>query len=122
MVHCLYKTDYVNQLTAEGYFLNTPPVRTGNAPEELRGRSLFTVDSDHVAIDWVKLSEDGKGVIVRAYEFAGSPAEAAIKPANPLGLRKAYICDLMENETAEAGEKTAFGPYEIITLKYRIHK
>ena len=78
----------------------------------------FECDAENVAIDWVKLSEDGSGVTVRAYEFAGQGASAAITPNRALKVGKPVICDLMENGAASAGERIEFGGYEIITLKF----
>ena len=113
-----HKDNYVNQLTAEGYFLNTPPVPCGKVRGELCGVPLFDCGAENVAIDWVKPSEDGSGVIVRAYEFAGDAAEAEIKPAPFFKLGAPVLCDLTENELTPAGNKIKFGGYEINTVKF----
>ena len=115
-----HKDNYVNRLTAEGYFLNTPPVPLAKAPEGLCGVPLFTCSAENVAIDWVKLSEDGQSAVVRAYEFTGETAEARITPAKMLGLGRPVLCDLTENDISPAGDTVKFGGYEIITLKFPI--
>lgn len=116
-----HKNNYVNQTVKEGYLLNRAPlIFEGRAPEALDGRSMFETDAENVAIDWVKLAEDDGGVIVRAYEFTGRETSARIVPAAGLQLGKPLLCDLTENVISPAGEKTRFGGYEIITLKFPI--
>ena len=115
----VHGSDYVNQINAQGYALNDPPKAfNGKAPEAFIDSPVALCDTSGIAIDWVKLAEDGSGVIVRAYEFAGKNANVNISLNEMFGDKKAYICDLMENELCEVEGKTEFKPYEIHTFKF----
>ena len=115
----VHNDNYVNQLNAEGYALNMPPKAfDGAAPEALTDSPVALCDTDGIAIDWVKTAEDGKGIIVRAYEYAGKSTAAEILINEIFGERKCYLCDLLENELCEVEGKTEFAPYEIHTFKF----
>ena len=111
--------DYVNQINAEGYALNMPPKAfDGKAPEAFIDSPIAACDADGIAIDWVKRAEDGNGIVVRAYEYAGKGASASLSLNSAFGERKCYLCDLMENVICEADGKTEFKPFEIHTFKF----
>ncbi len=113
----LHKDNYVNSLNAEGYALNNPPKAfDGEVDKELLGKQLFGCDAENIAIDWVKPAEDGNGIIIRAYEFAGKNAKARFSALDSFGLTKCYLCDLLENVGCEIDE-IEFKPYEIHTVK-----
>ncbi len=114
----VHRADYVNQINAEGYALNMPPKAfDGAAPEAFTDAPVAKCNADGVAIDWVKRAEDGNGIIVRAYEYAGKGAKAKITLNSAFGERKCYLCDLLENIIGEADGETEFKPYEIHTFK-----
>ncbi len=114
----VHGSDYVNQINAEGYALNMPPKAfDGAAPEAFIDAPVAKCNADGVAIDWVKRAEDGNGIIVRAYEYAGKGAKAKITLNSAFGERKCYLCDLLENVIGEADGETEFKPYEIHTFK-----
>jgi alpha-mannosidase len=81
-------------------------------------KSFVECVGENVAIDWVKIAEDGSGVIVRAYEFAGKNANVNISLNEMFGDKKVYICDLMENVICETDGNVSFTPYEIHTIKF----
>ena len=111
--------DYVNSLTSEGYALNDPPKAfDGGIEKTLLDKSFVECSGDSVAVDWVKIAEDGNGVIVRAYEFAGKETTVSIKLNDIFGGKKAYLCDLMENIICELDGEIKFTPYEIHTFKF----
>ena len=116
----VHGSDYVNHITKEGYALNDSAViLNGAVDESLIGESLVKLDCNgSVAIDWMKLSEDGSGIILRAYEFAGKECEADISLNGIFGAEKAMLCDNMENEISEVNGKVSFKPFDIITLKF----
>ena len=114
----VHGSDYVNQINAEGYALNMPPKAfDGAATEAFIDAPVAKCNADGVAIDWVKRAEDGNGIIVRAYEYAGKGAKAKITLNSAFGERKCYLCDLLENVIGEADGETEFKPYEIHTFK-----
>lgn len=111
--------DYVNSLTSEGYALNDPPKAfDGCVDKALLDKSIVECNGDGVAVDWVKIAEDGNGVIVRAYEFAGKNTSASIALSDTFGTKKAYLCDLMENIICEIDGSVNFTPYEINTIRF----
>ena len=111
--------NYVNPILSEGYALNNPPKAfDGCAPEAFTDASVANCSAENVAIDWVKNSEDGEGIIVRAYEFEGRSATAEISLNKAFGERKAYLCDLMENIICEIDQSAEFKPFEIQTIKF----
>lgn len=115
----VHNSDYVNQINAEGYALNMPPKAfDGAAPEAFIDAPIAKCNADGVAIDWVKRAEDGNGIIVRAYEYAGKGAKVKITLNGTFGERKCYLCDLLENVIGEADGETEFKPYEIHTFKF----
>ena len=109
----------------EAYKLNVPvyPVLNEAGAGAVPARSeesLLRLSASHVIAETVKKSEDGKGVVVRLYEFEnkGGTVELEWIP----GMKRVYECDLMENRI---GEQTADGnrfrfsvkPYEIKTFE-----
>ncbi len=111
--------DYVNLVAEQGYALNNPPfVLEGSVCESLIDAPIASVDCDSIAIDWVKLAEDGNGMIVRAYEFCGRDASAVINTNKLFGFNECYICDALENPTEKANAEISFKPFEFITLKF----
>lgn len=115
----VHGTDYVNSLTSQGYALNDPPKAfDGGVDKALTDISFVERDGGSVAIDWVKTAEDGRGVIVRAYEFAGRGTKARIALNEIFGSKKCYLCDLMENIICESDGEIEFTPYEINTIRF----
>jgi alpha-mannosidase len=110
---------------AAAYELNYPPIvlESGSADAGrgvgARG-SLVWVDEPGVIVETVKAAEDGRGLIVRAYEALGRRATARLGYAGRLGavwnvdLREA---DERELEVSEGGVELTLGPFEIITLR-----
>ena len=113
----VHNNNYVNQLTAQGYALNNPPKAfDGDVKNELSDTSFVSCKGENVAIDWVKTAEDGNGIIVRAYEYAGTNTKALITINKMFGKKKCYLCDLMENVICEVDGEAEFSPYEINTF------
>lgn len=82
--------------------------------------SLVSCDAENVMIDTVKKAEEGDAVIVRAYEAFDRRTSATFTLG--FGAKKAFICDLLENEQTEIpvtdGKlKLDFGNFEIVTVK-----
>ncbi len=76
---------------------------------------VFVSSDTHIVIETIKRSEDGEGIIVRAYEDSGSERTVSITGAIE---GKVYETDLLENVSGEASLKdVAFKPFEIKTFK-----
>lgn len=83
--------------------------------------SLVSCDKANVIVETVKKAEDDDGMIVRMYDAFNRRANATVTVAE--GFKKAYLCDLMENqiEELEFSDNKVTVPvsnFEIITLKF----
>ncbi|QCI86192.1 alpha-mannosidase [Vagococcus zengguangii] len=82
--------------------------------------SFVTCELDNVLIDTIKPAEDGKGYIIRLYEFKNKRTEAALTFARE--LKTVQLCDLLENPIedlvhTEHSVTVPLKPYEVQTLK-----
>lgn len=106
----------------QGYMLNMPlaalpAVGGGELPSEY---SLAKSSNGAFVIETVKRAEDGNGIVVRGYESLGGKAKTEISVG--FDFKKAYLCDLMENNIGDAvteGGKIAIDAsnFEIVTLR-----
>ncbi len=106
----------------EGYLLNKPLVAAaaagkGTVPSEY---SLVSSSTEGFAVDTVKKGEYCDDIIVRGYECFGGKKTVTLTFG--FDVKKAYLCDLMENNLEEIkvdGNKVTFkaGTFEIVTLK-----
>ncbi len=107
------------------YYLNYPMTAikaAGNKSEITESFSAVTIDVTNVICETVKEAEDGKDTILRLYEFKNCKTSLRLKTDFP--FKKAFLCDLMENEICELqvdkGEILAnIGCYEILTVKLK---
>lgn len=110
----------------EAYLLNQPlsaveiKAQSGKLPDAF---SLASADSDNVYFETLKLSEDGKSVVLRLYDAFNSTNDVAISFG--FDFKAAYICDLLENKLFKAdtdGRKVTLNikPFEIVTLMLEI--
>jgi len=108
----------------EAYSFNQPlevlPVQAhdGTLPQQF---SLVSCDAPNVIVETVKKAETGEDMIVRLYESHCRRCDARITVA--AGFKKAYICDMMENELEELafeGNSVTIPVknFEIVTLKF----
>lgn len=105
----------------EGYRLNLParPLR-GSGPVD----PLFSVSSDAIVIEAVKLAEDRSGdVIVRLYEAHGGRASGAVTPS--FAFRTVSETDLLERElprtsVSDVGDGVSLNlrPFQLVTLRF----
>lgn len=107
----------------EAYLLNNPliaqsiPAQQGTLPDSY---SLISCRNENVVIETVKRAEDSEDIIVRLYECFNRSGKITIDTG--FDFAQAYICDLNENNIAEAetvGRSiTAYVKgYEIVTVK-----
>lgn len=107
----------------QAYLLNNPLlVVKGKGVGKLPTRwSMISVDKKNIIIEVVKQSEDGKGIIVRAYESAGGQTKAKFNVG--FNAKAVYECSLMEDERIEVPCKDnsvecVFSPFEIKTFYF----
>jgi len=115
--------DYVEaELVKEAYEFNVPmninkiDVHVGVNENE---KSYITACSDHVIIDTVKKAEDSDNIIVRLYECHETSFDADVKFG--FDIKKAYICNMMEEPEIELKVKNnsvtiETSPFKVITL------
>ncbi len=90
----------------------------GSLPAE---HSFAAADPDNVVLTAVKKAEDAKGLILRAYEWAGK--DATIEFHVPPGATSATVTNMMETPEGSplsvAGDvvKIPIHPYEILTIR-----
>lgn len=103
----------------EAYMLNQPLTAVvGGQPGNRY--SLAELDRENVILETVKVSEEGRGIILRMYESENAKTKAHLTVSRP--FNKAYICNLLEAEEKEAEIEEGrivvpCRPYEIVTVK-----
>lgn len=103
----------------QGYDLNVPVVVD---PGELccgSGQPLVTVSAPNVVIETIKRSEDGKAVVVRAYESVGQRSECEISFG--FDVVEGALCDMLEERRSciavdNNKAKLTFRPFEVKTI------
>lgn len=82
---------------------------------------MFTLDNCQIEIDAVKKSEDGRYLVIRFHDFAGSRQRVTLEPN--FHFKSWAEGDLRERITEQKTEKEVFlelHPYEIKTLLFQI--
>jgi alpha-mannosidase len=108
---------------AAAYALNDPLLArwvSGNQGASPDRVSLISTDAPNVAIETVKRAEDGRGIIVRLYEFRRVRGPITLKFGFPVAA--AYRVNLLEETQATlkaTGARVTYTirPYEIVTLR-----
>jgi len=110
----------------QAYSLNVPLIarflgQSQPGPQPAQS-SLFKVDADHVILETVKQAEDGRGLIVRLYEYKNRRGPVTLRCAWPIS--QAEACNLLEEPCDERIEQLddrqigfAIKPYEIKSLR-----
>ena len=91
--------------------------QNGNMPESF---SFVCADKANAVIETVKRSEDGKGTILRVFDCYD--VLETVNLSFGTDIRKAYICDMLENEILELPVSNSvirlkLKNYEIVTIK-----
>ncbi len=94
-----HKGDFVEgEVVKEAFALNEP-MQAVKGESILGYDSFLSFDNEQVEVDAVKKSEDGKYIVVRFHEFAGSRQEVALKPG--FTWQAWAQCDLRERPVTE---------------------
>ena len=113
--------DFVEgRVVEEAYALNNP-MDVFQGQDKTGYDSFFTLDNPQVEIDAVKKSEDGKYLVVRFHDFAGSSQKVALTPG--FQTDSWMEGDLMERPLEDARKGPVEGslhPYEIKTLLFKL--
>ncbi|WP_310828649.1 alpha-mannosidase [Paenibacillus pedocola] len=110
------------QTAQEAWALNNPLRAVQGAYSAGAGKSLIRTDAPGIAIDAVKLAEQGDGFIVRLHEYTGSRSTVLL--GSDYAVHSWQPCDLMERPLEEAvvGRELTheFKPYEISTFLVKL--
>ncbi len=97
---------------AKGYCFNNP---IEVIEQDLDIDTLVKFDNKNIVIETIKVAEDEKGIIVRAYESLGQDAKTSLDVN--FDYSSIYECDMLENkEKFVKGKTFDFTPYEIKTI------
>lgn len=105
----------------ESEFFNQP-VFVLEGQSRLSGSSLFQTNTEHIAVDAVKLSEDGQDVVLRLHEYEGRRGTFEITSSmpfvcwTPVNMLEEAVGDTVQTERI----KDFISPYEIKTYRIRM--
>ena len=100
----------------EAFALNEP-MEVVEGESALAYESFLSFDNEQVEVDAVKKSEDGKYIVIRFHEFAGSKQNVVLKPG--FAWQAWAECDLRERQAGEFSQDEicmSLHPYEIKTI------
>ena len=117
-----------SDLTMVAHSFNSP-LKVVPASQSLIGKSMsfFELSDSDVKLETVKPAENGRGIVLRLYEYAGCNAKVQLK--SRLTFEKAELCNLLEEvmvtgkplKITQEGEirklELSFKPFEIKTLR-----
>lgn len=109
-----------------GYAINAPTRYRviGRSPGPgLQDGPFVSCNDRNIVIEAVKKAEDSKSIICRLYECHNARGRAEIRLARP--IRRAALCDLMENEVGELDVRDGcaefdYTPFVILTVKFEL--
>ncbi|NGZ74418.1 alpha-mannosidase [Saccharibacillus alkalitolerans] len=103
----------------EAWNLNSPP-GVWEGASGLDGRSLLRSSAEHVAIDAVKIAEDGDGIVVRVHECEGRSGETELTSfAGPIRWQETDLLERALGEERSGAWRFHIKPYEIRTYRIR---
>ena len=106
------------------YFLNNPMTAlkaTGEESSLPETYSQLSLDNDGVVCETVKEEERGEGTVIRLYERKNCRTKVTLDLGT--ACKKAYLCDMMENELEELAVKDGklgFQRFQLILLAPRL--
>ena len=110
--------DFVEGHTVQEAYALNDPMLVANGAAAMGCESFVSFDNDQIELDAVKKSEDGKYIVIRFHEFAGSAQKVTVTPGFAF---KAWMeCDLRERPMGPAvsGSEISMSmhAYEIKTI------
>ncbi len=113
--------DFVaGHVVEEAYGLNNP-MDVFEGQDKTGYSSFFTLDNPQVEIDAVKKSEDGKYLVVRFHDFAGSSQKVVLDPGFGFGAwMEGNLMERPIEEPKEGKVEVSLHPYEIKTLLFKL--
>ncbi len=107
----------------DAYALNNPAsalAATGDATTVPTSFSALRTDAENIVCETVKPAEDGRGTVLRVFEYGNRRTHATL--STDLPVSHVYLCDMLERELREINVKDGsfaydFGGFEIATFK-----
>ena len=112
-----HKGDFVEGMVVQEAFALNEPMQVVEGRTRLPYDSFISFDNAQVELDAVKKSEDGRYIVIRFHEFAGSRQTVTVKPG--FGYRAWAQCDLRERPVTEFAQepiRMKLHAYEIKTI------
>lgn len=108
--------DLIEGRTVEEAFFLNEPIQAVKGESKQLSKSFLTMNNKYIEVDAVKKSEDGKYIVVRLHEFAGTRQKVNIKFG--FAYKSMMEGDLRERPIKEIKEDSVFvfKPYEIKTI------
>ncbi len=116
-----HKGDFVEGMVVQEAFALNEPIQVVKGQSVLPYDSFVAFDNNQVELDAVKKSEDGKYIVIRFHEFAGSKQNVTLKPG--FAYQTWAECDLRERPVAEFVQdeiSISLHAYEIKTILFKI--
>ncbi len=116
-----HKGDFVEGRTVQEAFALNQPMLAVNGQSALSYDSFLSFDNDQIELDAMKKSEDGRYLVIRFHEFAGSRQQVTVKTG--FSWKAWAECDLRERAvTAFASDEICveLHAYEIKTILLEI--
>ncbi len=120
--------DFRNITIKHAYALNMPfrvIIKNAQAGRFAKRLSFAEVDKENIVMETIKVSENGRGIIVRLYEAYNRRGKVKLKL--PLNIKEAYECNMLEeNIKPVTWQKNVIDfevlPYEVKTFKVILDK
>lgn len=110
--------DFVEGRTVPEAAALNDPMYVAEGSSRMAMKSFLNFDNDQIEVDAVKKSEDGKYLVVRFHDFAGSAQRVTMTPG--FAIRSWRECDLRERPIGEASAEQSITlnlhAYEIKTV------
>lgn len=116
-----HKGDFIEGEVVQEAFALNEPMQVVEGRTTLPYDSFVSFDNAQVELDAVKRSEDGRYIVIRFHEFAGSRQDVTVKPG--FGYRAWAECDLRERPVTEFTQepiRMELHAYEIKTILVEI--
>ena len=113
--------DFVDGHVVQEAFALNEPMQAAAGKSKLPYESFLSFDNEQIEVDAVKQSEDGKYLVIRFHEFAGSHQNVTVTPG--FAYKSWTECDLRERPLGGFAEKKMeleLHAYEIKTLLIEI--
>lgn len=94
-----HKGDFVEGMVVQEAFALNEPMQAVPGASRLTYDSFVSFDNAQIELDAVKRSEDGRYIVIRFHEFAGSRQEVKVKPG--FAYKAWAECDLRERPAAD---------------------